>query len=206
MTQPLHPEAPAILARLRQEGITALYHFTSVENLPGICQMQALCSKKTLEEVQSLPTAAGGNLLSHSLDQHWGNWNKVCLSFIPHTPMAYHRKKEQYLCYFIISPEISTWKGVLFTDTNAASNGHQQMEGIAGLNLVQFAALRATPRPWDIDGWKKPVQAEILIPNNIPFSIINSIAFVSHASMQYAQQLCGSLFHPLFLLKPQIFT
>lgn len=204
MTQQLHPDAPAIRMRLRQEGISALYHFTSVENLPGICQMQALCSKKILEEARDFPTATGGNLLSHSLDQQWGNWDKVCLSFTPHTPMAYHKKKEQHLCYFLISPEVATWQHTLFTDTNAASNGHQQKGGIAGLNLVQFATIKSIP--FGVPGWHRGVQAEILVLDRIPFIDIAHIAFVSQASLDYAKQLCSTLVHPPFLLKPQIFT
>src|SRR5579859_7931658 len=113
----LHPEADAILARLKQESITSLYHFTSVENLPGICQMQALCSKQTLEtERQKLPRSTGGNPLSHTLDRYRGNWDKVSLNLTSHTPMVYHRKREQHLCFFVIRPEIATWSGVIFTD------------------------------------------------------------------------------------------
>ena len=41
MAHLLHPDAAAILSRLTQEGVNALYHFTSVENLPSICQIQA---------------------------------------------------------------------------------------------------------------------------------------------------------------------
>ncbi len=98
MAYSLHPDANAILVRLKREGITALYHFTSVENLHGICQMQALCSKQTLEnERRRLPLVTGGNPLSHSLDRSRGNWNKVSLNLTSHTPMVYHRKREQHL-------------------------------------------------------------------------------------------------------------
>jgi hypothetical protein len=69
MSHPLHPEAQAILARLKQERITALYHFTNVENLPGICRLEALYSKQILESRGLLSTViTGGNPLSHSLD------------------------------------------------------------------------------------------------------------------------------------------
>ena len=66
MTHRMHPESQAILARLAREGMTTLYHFTGVENLPGICQAQALCSKQTLVN-QKLwpPPVPGGNSLSH---------------------------------------------------------------------------------------------------------------------------------------------
>ena len=50
MPHSLDPSAEGILARLRQEGISALYHFTNVENLPNICQQGALYSKQVLAQ------------------------------------------------------------------------------------------------------------------------------------------------------------
>ncbi len=45
---PRHPDADAILARLRKEEISRLYHFTSVNNLPSICKAGSLYSKALL--------------------------------------------------------------------------------------------------------------------------------------------------------------
>lgn len=197
----LHADADGILARLRQEGVTALYHFTSVENLSGICQIQALCSKQTLEkERQKLPRNTGGNPLSHSLDRYRGNWDKVSLNLTSHTPMVYHRKREQHLCFFVIRPEVATWSGVAFTDTNAASNAYQRGEGLAGLNNIKFASIRSIPRPGDRDGWVQPVQAEVLVRDRIPLEYISHIAFVSKASMSYGEKLCGLHSHPPYML------
>ncbi|HYT43305.1 MAG TPA: DarT ssDNA thymidine ADP-ribosyltransferase family protein [Methylomirabilota bacterium] len=207
MAYSLHPDANAILVRLKREGITALYHFTSVENLHGICQMQALCSKQTLEnERRRLPLVTGGNPLSHSLDRSRGNWNKVSLNLTSHTPMVYHRKREQHLCFFVISPEVATWSGVVFTDANAASNTHRREEGLAGLNNINFEAIRALPRPGDRDGWVRPVQAEVLVPDRIPLEHVSHIAFVSKASMSYAEHLCYPHLHPKFLVDSQLFA
>lgn len=55
MAHPLHPDAAAILARLQRERVSTLYHFTSVENLPSICEQQGLCSKQTLEKERKWP-------------------------------------------------------------------------------------------------------------------------------------------------------
>lgn len=107
MVRPLHPDVNAILARLKQERINALYHFTSVENLLNICEMQALCSKKMLEdEGRWPPPIPGGNTLSHSLDRYNGNWDKVPLNLTPHTPMVYGKKRKEHLCFFIINYEV----------------------------------------------------------------------------------------------------
>src|SRR5579884_212127 len=162
MVSHLHPEAAAIHTRLTKEGIKALYHFTSVENLPSICQTQALCSKQTLEGKRLWPPpSTGGKGPSHSLDRYKGNWDKVSLSLTPHTPMIFHRKKEQHLCFLLVSLEVATWLGVEFTDTNAArTTNYHRGQGLSGLNYIKFDVIRATPRPWDREGWVYPVQAE----------------------------------------------
>lgn len=153
MARSLHPDAAAILARLQQEKITALYHFTSVENLVLICERQALYSKQALEEEGRWPPPIpGGNPLSHSLDQYQGNWDKVALNLTPYTPMIYHRKREQHLCFFVIYPKVAALSGVVFTDTNATRNDHLRGEGLVGLNNINFEAIHSTPRPGDREG------------------------------------------------------
>src|SRR5712691_10877424 len=206
MVRSLHPDANAILARLKREGMVALYHFTSVENLPGICQMQALCSKGTLKsESGTLPVVTGGNPLSHSLDRYRGNWDKVSLNLTPYTPMVYHKKKEQHLCFIVISLEVAAWTGVVFTDTNATSNDHLRDEGSTGLDLIKFEIIRSTAHP-DKQAWKRHVQAELLVPDRIPLDYMSRVYFVSNASKKYAEQICGELPHPKFEVNERFFS
>lgn len=208
MTHQMHPEAKLILARLAREQVIALYHFTSVENLSGIFQTQALCSKQTLFNLKRWPPLVpGGNLLSHNLDRHIGNWDKISLNLTPHTPMVYHKKQQQHLCFLIIRPEVAAWQGVVFTDSNAANTTNQMRGGgIAGLNNITFEAIRAIPRPWDRAGWVRPVQAEVLIPDQIPLEYISKVVFVSKASLMYTERLCKGLVHPPFSVNSQVFA
>jgi hypothetical protein len=121
--------------------------------------------------------------------------------------MAYHRKRAQHLCFFLIKPEVATWSGVLFTDSNAAGTTNQlRGEGLAGLNNIKFDVIRAIPRPWDRGGWIRPVQAEALVPDSIPFTYVSEIGFVSRASLDYTELLCDGLSHPTFSVIPQLFT
>ncbi len=205
MSPSLHPDARAILTRLKQEGITTLYHFTNVENLPSICQMGALYSKQDLEERGLLSTiVTGGNPLSHSLDRTRSNWDKVSLSFTPYIPMAYNTKRSQHLCFFQINPEVAGWLNVVFTDSNATKNGHIRGLGLRGLNNVQFNVMHVNP--FSVNDWFRFVQAEVLIPNSLPLTFVTEIGFVSSASMNYAKHLCDSLQCPPFTVIPQIFT
>lgn len=104
-----HQDADRILQRLQQEQIRAFYHFTSIENLPSIRDTQALCSKELLEEEGRWPVPEpGGNRLSHYLNNINENWNLISLSFTPRTPMAYRKKPESHLCFFVIRPDVAT--------------------------------------------------------------------------------------------------
>ena len=208
MTYFYHPDAATISARLVQERITAPYHFTSVENVPGICRRQALCSKEMQENEGCWPPPVpGGNTLSHNLDRYNGNWDKVSLSFTAFTPMAYHKKRGEHLCFFVVDPVVATWSNVIFTDSNAAATTAQRRgEGLEGINFINFEAIRSIPRPWDREGWVKPVQAEVLVPHDIPFSHLTKVAFVSKASLLHAERLCDSTLHPLFVVEENLFT
>jgi hypothetical protein len=203
----LHQDAEAIIAKLRGEGITALYHFTSVENLASICQQRALLSKAELESRGlSRPPVPGGNELSLKLDREHGNWDKVSLSLTPHTPMAYHRKREIHICFFVIRIEVAARAGVIFTDSNAASRHQRRGEGLPGINLINFSAIRSLPRPGDREGWVNPVQAEVLVRTGISLPFLDHVAFVSSSSMAYAERLVEGLPHPEFRINEALFA
>lgn len=89
-----HREADQILQRLESERISALYHFTSIENLRLIRDMNALCSERTLEEASRWPPPdPGGNQLSHDLDRSNDNWDKEPRNLTPYTPMVYDKRQ-----------------------------------------------------------------------------------------------------------------
>lgn len=208
MSPSLSPQASDIQEKLRREGIRHLFHWTSLENLPFIAQAQALCSKQTLEGMDLWPCPSpGGRGPSHNLDRHHGNRGSIGLNFTPYTPMVYHRKRDgKPLCFFIIKAEVATWRNVMFTDENAASNAHTQATGLEGLDLVKFDAIRCDPRPSDRIGWVKPVQAEVLVPDKIALDCVKKVVFISEASCAEGERLWGSLGHPLFKVEPEYFT
>lgn len=201
----LHPEAAHIAARLKKEQISELYHFTDVENLPLIAQIGELWCKRRLKEGGFWPNVRpGGNSLSQNLNGKLGNAEKVELNFSPHTPMAFYKKQDSHLCFFCVSVDVAQWDGVLFTDFNAASPTAERMAGPSGLDLVDFDEIRSITRPED-RAWIDGVQAEVLVPQAIPFSQVLRVAFVSQASLAYGELLWGPSPHPTFCVEPALF-
>jgi len=106
-------EAQQILQILKSHNIQSLWHFTDIRNLPLIKKLNGLRSKEFLEKRGYLTRVyCGGNELSHNLDRELGNWDKVSLNFTPHTPMAYHIKKEKHLVFIEIDISVATFERV----------------------------------------------------------------------------------------------
>lgn len=207
----LHHQAAQIKSTFARNGIKILYHFTSISNLEWIAQY-GLLSKEKLEEegIFDEIETGGDELISLRLDRELGNWGKVHLYFCPHTPMAYRKQEEKQVAYILINPEVATWEDVLFTDTNATrkQDGHRREQGVAGINLVDFKTIRETldsgPRPWDRT-WHRNVQAEVLVPDEIPLDYIESIAFISKASLEEGERLWGNKRHHPFEVDKDLF-
>ena len=134
----------------------------------------------------------------------------VHLYFCPHTPMVYNKQSEAHLCYLLIKPDIALNQGVFFTNTNATRkrNGHKRAEGIEGLTLIDFDVIKSTlktaPKPWD-PTWHRNVQAECLVPKEVPIDYVEAINFISEASLKDGKRLWGNKPHPPFKINKSFF-
>jgi hypothetical protein len=188
-----------ILKFFTKNNIHSLWHFTDIRNLPLINQLKGLRGKTYLEGNGHWNYIfPGGNKLSQDLDRGLGNWDKISLNFTPHTPMVYYRKRESHLVFIEIDATIATEEGVYFTNCNATRcrNGQLRKQGIEGLSNVKFDIINGPPKPWDGD-WIKYVQAEVLVPEHIPFGLFKSIHFISQASLEHGKYLLENS-HELF--------
>ncbi len=165
---------------LRQKGVSSLWHFTDINNLPTIYEQGGLLSKKKISERElGEKVNCGGNSLSHALDVHNRNWDKVSLSFIPHTPMFYGLKVERHFVLIEIDPSI-VGERTFFSNTNATSNKHDRACGVEGISLVRFDAFKETSYS---DYWQYYSQAEILVDDSVPQEYFKKIYFMSEASL-----------------------
>jgi hypothetical protein len=206
----LHYQAAQIKRTLEENGIEILYHFTAIGNLKWLAQYGLLSKEKAETKGIFADIETGGNELSLQLDQELRNWDKVHLDFCPHTPMAYGKQGEKHIVYILINPEVATWENVLFTDTNATrkQDGHHREQGTEGVNLVDFKTIKETlddgPKPWDRT-WHRNVQAEVLVPDEIPLDYIEGITFISRASLGEGERLWGNGRHPPFKVARDLF-
>jgi len=203
----LNSEAQQILQILKRHNIQSLWHFTDIRHLPLIKSLDGLRSKDFLEKNGYWNKIyPGGNEDSHRLDRQLGNWDKISLNFTPHTPMAYHKKKEKHLVFIKIDIRVAALSGVYFTDCNATRlrNGQKREKGVRGLSNVRFEYIHSKPKPND-QNWRKFVQAEVLVPHHIPIEYFKKIHFISEASLRLGEYLWSGN-HPIFTVTPEVFA
>lgn len=213
----MHNQAPEMKRILDRHGIQWLYHFTAIDNLPVIAECMGLWSKERLEQAGLLDRIiTGGNELSLQLDRRLGNWDKVHLYFCPKTPMAYRKQQNPedidpqsaHICYLIIDPTVAQWDGVVFTDTNATASEHERKQGLEGLELIDFDTIRSHLNDRFVEPrqrWHRNVQAECLVPDEIPLNYVSGILFISQASLKEGQRLWGDTDHPPFSVDEDLF-
>ncbi len=173
------PLTPLIADELRSRGVEYLYHFTALTNLQNIRDDGAICSKASLESMgRSLGDVPGGNRVSRSIDRELGNWHFVSLSFSRYTPQFFVKRDQRPLVLFCLSPEIAGASGAIITDTNATSSDHGRFgdfgEARPHLNFDSFTRSVEWSDPGYI-GWKRSVQAEVLVPDRVPLCFVSGI-------------------------------
>jgi len=169
-SRPDTPEATQIRAFVAERGIFCLCHFTTIENLQGICREGGLLSSRQLQSRNSPYT---------QIDEgRWdGKSNHICCSINSYNSMYhYHaRLKHETKCWVLlaIKPDY-LWKlNTLFCKINAASaRGAYIKEGFAALQgMFAPQVSDIAGKSWTRDGISdcRPtcLQAEVLVHESI---------------------------------------
>jgi cold shock CspA family protein len=161
-------EAEQIRAFVAEREIKCLCHFTTIENLQGICQDGGLLSYSKLQDL---------NYDYQQIDEgRWdGKLNHICCSIQSYNSMyLYHAKSKSTLWVLLgIKPDYLWKEGTLFCRINAASErGAYIKKGFAGLkSMYDPVVIDIRGREYTREGLAtaKPtcIQAEVQVHESI---------------------------------------
>lgn len=161
------PDAQQIRSFVAERGINCLCHFTTIENLQGICCEGAILSNRQLQT---------RNSQYNQIDSgRWdGKQNHICCSINSYNSMYFYHAEQRSQCWLLlgIQPDYLWKQETLFCQINAASRrGAYIKEGFAKLQSM-FA-----PVVTDINGREYTrglqtnlptcIQAEVLVHESI---------------------------------------
>lgn len=160
------------------KDVHAIFYITHVENLSSIMKSGILCHHKA--EAVGHVSIASEEVLSSREGKTIPNgkplFHYVNLYFNPRNPMMYKvtdaGRKFDDICVLEVEPRVMSLKGVIITDSNAASpyvRFYSYPQGVQTLNKDEIFAEKWThDNPWDTARHRVRMCAEILVPEVVP--------------------------------------
>jgi hypothetical protein len=173
----------AILADVRRRKIEALYHFTRIENLPGILQAG-------LFPVDSVPD--GLNVQVSDVLRLDGRLDCLSISIsFPNHSMFYMKRRTEggAWCVVQVEPSVLWRKSCMFFHRNAASvPGDIDRSKYRGFAAFKGIFGTEHDRPADLPlAYPLNVQAEVQVEGSVPLTLIRSVHFEDHLTLGRAR-------------------
>ena len=170
---------------MRNLDIKNLYYITHIDNLPSILE-RGILSHESIEEARIQPTHIyNTDIVNKRREKNTPDrkslWSYANLYFQARNPMMYrvvHEKEKgtKNLAVISVAKEILQTPGVFITDGNAANEPTQFYFPSNGLKMLGQQWRIIQSEWWNsLDGSKRKIMAECLVPNSIRPEFINSI-------------------------------
>lgn len=180
--------------------IKSLYYITHVNNLPSILQRGILSHEKVEELEVSYTPIYDNRIVSKRKDKSTPTknslWQYANLYFQPRNPMMYrvvHEKDKRDIAIVGVKPDILSAAGVLISDGNAANDPTQFFSIKEGLVILQKQWKIIQNEWWnDLDGSKRKIMAECLIPTEISPELIHSIFVADYKAKEQVENIISS--------------
>lgn len=180
--------------------VKCLFYITHVENVPSILQNGIL--SHLLVERQNIPytpiydSGIVSNRKAKTTPESKSLWEYANLYFQPRNPMMYrviHEKSKRDLAVIGVAPGVLQQPNVIVTDGNAANNPTQFFMARDGLRVIE-AQWKVIQSEWwnDLDGSKRKIMSECLVPERIPPEYIHTIFVADHETKERIAGLIGS--------------
>jgi hypothetical protein len=197
---------------MRKPDIKSLYYITHIENIPSILQ-RGILSHKAVEELSvSYTSIYDSGIVSKRKDKSTpamsSLWEYANLYFQPRNPMMYrvvHEKDKRDIAVVGVKPDVLEATGGLITDGNAANDPTQFFAIKEGIEILQKQWKIIQNEWWnDLDGSKRKIMAECLVPKQISPELIHSVFVSDYKVKERVEAIIGSARIPV-IPEPNMF-
>src|SRR2546426_8264697 len=185
------------MAKKKTPEIKSLYYITRIENLPSIVK-DGIFSHQLIEDqaVKFTPiydVSIVRNRKTKTTPDGKSLWAYANLYFQARNPMLYrviHEKGEKNLAVLGVQKQVMHAPDVFLTDGNAASEPTSFFPQRDGMKVLHKMWDVIDSEWWNsVDGSKRKIMAECLVPRMIPPESIHTIFVASHAVAEKVRAL-----------------
>lgn len=185
---------------MQKPDIRNLYYITHIDNLPSILE-KGILSHERIEDDQ-VPFARIYNTeivnvrKGKSTPSQKSLWSYANLYFQPRNPMMYrlvHESGVSNLAVLGVSEKVLQTPDVFISDGNAANTPTQFYPISSGLKMLRQQRKILQSEWWNtLDGSKRKIMAECLIPDSIGSEFINSVYVANEETRMRVSKKIGS--------------
>jgi hypothetical protein len=176
----------AFQTNLKRRRLNEVYHFTPLENVPGIITAGAVLSRRQMDQrgLESVRNTWGSAEKERVLGADY-----ICLSITNHWPMLAKLMSERSYppAVLVVEPRVVWYQGTCFSPKNSASNEIVVSQLLTWTDVAHFDALF----PDSEATWPNDIQAEVLVRGRIPLIDIKKFVFYGQDAFELARSLCG---------------
>ncbi len=173
--------------------IAGLFYITHIENIPSILRNGILSHQRILDENIPFTPIYNEQIVTNRKDILTPNgkslWNFTNVFFQPRNPMLYrvlHEKQASEIAIIAIQPTILDRPDIYFSTGNAAHSASDILHAIELKKEIRHIILDTVDVEWwnDLNGSKRKIMAECLIPDRVDTDLIQAIYVGSRAAKE----------------------
>ncbi len=196
----------------RKAEVKGLFCITHAENVQSILKngilSHALVESRKIPFTPIYDAAIVRNRRDKSTPERASLWEYANLYFQPRNPMMYrvvHEKMTEDLTVVGVKPSALQLAEVMISDGNAAGNPTRFLKMSEGLKIIEEQWNVIQAEYWnDLDGSKRKIMAECLVPDRISPDHIHTVFVADHAAKKHVEGLLGPTKVPV-VPEPNIF-
>lgn len=196
----------------KKAEVKSLFYITHIENVRSILDHGILSHARIeADKVPTTPIYDAGivsNRKEKATPDNKGLWQYANVYFQPRNPMMYrviHEKDKRDLAVIGVNPSVMTSHGAFITDGNAASSPTQFYEPSQGEKIISQQWKVIQSEWWnDLNGSKRKIMAECLVPDHISPSQIHTVFVSGHESKKRLEGMVGASKTPI-VPEPKMF-
>ena len=190
-------------------SVRELFYITHIENIPSILSRGIYSHEKVESEGIDYTPIYDENIVSRRkgilLENGKSLWSYANLFYNPRNPMLFRVTREKPindLAVIGIHNRALDLRDVLISDGNAAHH----ISSIFPLDeKLLLRIVNKTRREWwnDIDGSKRKIMAECLVPDSVPPALVRSIYVASHEAKQKVDKMLDPFSRDRLTIAPE---
>jgi hypothetical protein len=183
----------------KKPEIKSLYYITHIENLPSILSQGVLSHRYVVDHHIEYTAIYDAEIVSTRKAKKTPDgrslWEFANVYFQPRNPMLFrviHERdtREKDIVVLSIQPRVLETSGVYITNGNAANNATRFFDYRSGMEAVLEIWSTIRNEWWNsLDGSKRKIMAECLVPGAIPPDLIHSVYVADHDVAERARTL-----------------